>query len=246
MEINKIKVRDHCHYTGKYRGASHSICNLKFSKANFTPVFLANCDAHLVIKNLGKEEDYISCIPNNAEKYISFTIEIELRKYICNGEEKSLKHQIRFVDSYKFMASSLDWLVKNLPKEKMLETKRFFGDIDLVSRKGFFPYEWMDSFEKFGNTLPPIENIYSSFNDVGISLEDYQHACNIWERFVMKNMGNYHDLYFKTDVLLLADVFEEFRKVCMENYEHDPAWYYTAPGLAWDAALNWNKVRFAY
>ena len=153
MEKNKRKVRDHDHCTGKYRGAAHSICNLKFLKANFTPVFfhhLANYDAHLFINNFGKKDGYISCIPHNEEKYISFTIEIELREYIdSNGEERSVKHQIRFVDSYKFMASSLDSLVKNLSKEKMFQTLRFFQDIDLVLRKGVYPYEWMDSFEKF-------------------------------------------------------------------------------------------------
>ena len=163
---NKRKVRDHDHYTGKFRGAAHSICNLKFSKANFTPVVfhnLANYDAHLFIKNLGNEDGYISCIPNNEEKYISFTIEIELRKYIdSGGEERSVKHQIRFVDSYKFMASSLDSLVKNLSQEKMFETKRFFEDIELVSRKGVYPYEWMDSFEKFKEPLPCKEDFYSS------------------------------------------------------------------------------------
>ena len=141
------------------------------------------------------------------------------------------------------MASSLYSLVKNLSKEKMFQTSRFFQDINLVSRKRVHPYEWMDSFEKFKETLPPTEKFYFSLNDEGISDEDFQHACNIWERFGMQNMGNYHDLYLKTDVLLLADVFEEFRKVCIENYELDPAWYYTVPGLAWNAALKKSGVK---
>ena len=64
----------------------------------------------------------------------------------------------------------------------------------------------------------------------------------IWNGFKLKTMGDYHDLYLKTDVLLLADVFEEFRRVCLENYKLDPAWHYTSSGLAWDAALKLTKV----
>ena len=76
-----------------------------------------------------------------------------------------------------------------------------------------------------------------------MSEADYNHAQNVWKEFGMKNMGEYHDLYLKTDVLLLTDVFEEFRSVCLENYDLDPAWYYTSPGLAWDAALKKTDVR---
>ena len=80
-------------------------------------------------------------------------------------------------------------------------------------------------------------------NETHISDEDYDHARNVWEKSGLKNIGEYHDLYLKSDVLLLADVFEEFRIVCLENYQLDPAWYYTSPGLAWDAALKKTGVR---
>ena len=73
--------------------------------------------------------------------------------------------------------------------------------------------------------------------------EDYDHARNVWKEFNLKDMGEYHDLYLRSDVLLLADVFEEFRNVCLENYQLDPAWYYTSPGLAWDAALKKTEVK---
>ena len=96
----------------------------------------------------------------------------------------------------------------------------------------------MTDISRFNETqLPPKEAFHSRLNDSDISDEDYDHAERVWSEFEIKNMGDYHDLYLKSDVLLLADVFEEFRNVCLENYDLDPAWYYTAPGLAWDAAL---------
>ena len=113
----------------------------------------------------------------------------------------------------------------------------------LLKRKGIYPYDYMDCFERLSETtLPPIESFYSELNKSGISEDNYTHAQNVWETFEMETLQDYHDLYLKTDVLLLADVFENFRDVCQENYGLDPAWYYTAPGLAWDAALKVTKV----
>ena len=113
------KVRDHCHYTGKYRGAAHNSCNIQFRRPKFTPVIfhnLAGYDAHLFIKNLGVSEGNIDCIPNNEEKYISFTKHVEVDRFTPKGEEKEVivKRELRFIDSMKFMNSSLDRLVSNL------------------------------------------------------------------------------------------------------------------------------------
>ena len=101
----------------------------------------------------------------------------------------------------------------------------------------------MDSFEKLKETqLPPKEAFYSKLNDEDMSDEDYEHARKVWETFEMKTLKDYHNLYNEVDVLLLADVFENFRNICIKNYKLDPAHYYTAPGLAWDAALKITKV----
>ena len=243
------KVRDHCHLTGKFRGAAHNKCNLKFKIPKFYPVIFHNLsgyDSHLFIKNLGKSEGKIDCIPCNEEKYISFTKEIIVDKFI-NEEKKEVevKRKIRFIDSFKFMATSLDSLVKNLPKESFKNITEFYeGDeLKLLLRKGVFPYDWFDNFGKLSSTsLPPKEAFHSILNDSGISEEDYIHAQNVWETFKMKTMRDYHDLYLKSDVLLLSDVFENFRDVCLDNYRLDPMFYYTAPGLAWDACLKINKV----
>jgi len=242
------KVRDHCHFTGKYRGAAHYRCNLNFKKPKFTPVIfhnLANYDSHLFIKNLGKSDGVIKCIPNNEEKYISFSKEIEVRSYTNKeGKHVRIKHEIRFIDSFKFMPSSLDNLVNNLDHSDLRHTRKEFEEnIDLLSRKGVYPYDHMTSIERFKETkLPPIEAFHSKLNDSHISDEDYEHANRVWKEFRMKTMGDYHDLYLNSDVLLLADVSEEFRNVCLRNYDLDPAWYYTAPGLAWDAALKVSQV----
>ena len=117
-------------------------------------------------------------------------------------------------------------------------------DLQLLTRKGVFPYDWFDGFDKLSEThLPPKDEFYSKLYDAEISDEDYQHAQNVWKVFGIENFREYHDLYLELDVLLLADVFENFREVCRKNYDLDPAWYYTAPGLAWDAALKMTNVR---
>ena len=247
--IKNEKVKDHCHFTGRYRGAAHSKCNLKYHKPDFIPVVFHNLsgyDSHLFIRNLGSTKGNIGCIPNNEEKYISFTKDIEIGSYTNKkGESKPIFHKIRFIDSFKFMATSLDSLVNNLPEEAFINLERYYtyDELSLVKRKGVYPYEYMDSLERFKeNKLPPKEAFYSRLTGEDISNEDYEHAKNVWDVFGMKNLQDYHDLYIETDVLLLADVFENFRNICMENYKLDPAHYFTAPGLTWDACLKMTGV----
>ena len=111
-------------------------------------------------------------------------------------------------------------------------------------RKGVYPYDYyLDSLKRLSETqLPPKEAFYSKLNKSHISDEDYKHAQNVWEAFNCQILRDYHDLYLESDVLLLADVFETFRNLCLRNYKLDPYWYYTAPGLAWDVALKLSKV----
>ena len=250
------KVRDHCHYTGKFRGAAHQSCNLKFQRPKFTPVFfhnLQNYDAHLFVRALGLMDEVLSikCIPNNDEKYISFSLRFELKritKWDPKGEEWIeiiLKHEIRFLDSFKFTLAGLEGLVKNLSREDLKETNRFFGEkIDLVSRKGVYPYEYMDDFEKFKKqSLPKKTSFFSRLKQEKVSDEDFEHAQKVWKECKLKNMGDFHDLYLKTDVLLLADVMENFRKLCEKHYELDPAHFFTVPGMAWDAMLKMTGIK---
>ena len=243
------KVKDHCHYTGRFRGASHNSCNLKYKKPKFIPVVFHNLsgyDSHLFIKNLGYTDGNIDCIPNNEEKYISFTKNTVTGSYTNKeGKTKPIKHKIRFIDSFKFMSTSLDNLVNNLPDDAFNNLEGCYkGEkLSLVKRKGVYPYEYMDSLERLDETkLPPKEAFYSKLMGEGISNEYYEHAKKVWEVFDMKTLQDYHNLYNVTDLLLLADVFENFRKICLNNYKLDPAHYFTAPGLAWDACLKKTNV----
>ena len=107
-----------------------------------------------------------------------------------------------------------------------------------MKRTGVYPFDYVDSVDKLAeSSLPPKEAFYSRLNDESISDEDYEHAKTVWKEFGIKTLGEYTSLYNKVDVLQLADVFENFRDICLENYKLDPAWYYTSPGLAWDAML---------
>ena len=250
-ELGNDRVRDHCHYTGCYRGAAHNSCNLKYRKPESVPVFFHNLtgyDSHLFIKKLGSsnKKETIECIPNNEEKYITFTKTIITGQYTNKkGEEKNKTFNIVFKDSLKFMLSSLGALVNNLPKNGFKNISKYYTpeEVELIKQKGFYPYEYMDVIEKFNDTkLPPREVFYSKLSGKGISEKDYKHACNVWNTFKMKTFKDYHKLYNETDVLLLADVFENFRNLCLKIYRLDPVYYYTAPGLAWDACLKMTNI----
>ena len=294
-----IRVRDHCHITGKYRGSAHQECNLKIrvnpEEVKIPVIFhnLRGYDSHFIMQEIGaivKEYEYtnkkgqkcqmnINAIPNNMEKYMAFM----------------LGNHLTFLDSFQFMSSSLEKLVTNITNcgkcntckpdkcmklninnknktsqhktsfscgecqncknvdeecinpnyDKLKYTSEIFKDekLNLMARKGVYPYDYMDSFEKFNHPLPTKKDFYSILNNKDISAEDYQHAKNVWNKFGLKNMGQYHDLYLKSDILLLTDVFENFRKTCLEYYDLDPCHYFTSPGLSWDAMLKMTDIK---
>ena len=250
-ELGNDRVRDHCHFTGRYRGPAHNRCNLKYRKPKNISVFFHNLsgyDSHLFIKKLGtpNKNENIDCIPNNEEKYISFSKTIVTGQYTNKkGEIKDKTFKIVFKDSLKFMSSSLGALVNNLPKDAFKNLLKYFTpkQAEILKQKGFYPYEYMDSEEKFNDTkLPPREAFYSKLSGKGITEKDYKHAGDVWNSFKMKTFLEYHELYNITDVLLLADVFENFRDLCLKIYGLDPVYYFTAPGLAWDACLKITSI----
>ena len=242
-KLGKDRVRDHCHFTGEYRGAAHNKCNLMCKKPRILPVIFHNLqgyDAHLFIKQLAKLDGKLDCIPSTEEKYISFSKTIKVGEYKhINGDIIPITFEIRFLDSYKFLQSSLGNLVSNLSLDDFNNTKsEFKKNISLLTRKGVYPYDYVSSLDKLLETqLPPKEEFYSKLNDEDITDEDYQHAIKVWNAFGCKTIRDYHNLYLKSDVMLLADVFEKFRSTCLKHYKLDPAHYYTSPGLAWDACL---------
>jgi hypothetical protein len=232
-ELDHEVVRDHCHITGKFRGAAHVSCNLNYRLRERIPVFFHNLrgyDSHLIMEAIGKVKNKrLNCIPQNHEKYISFSL-----------------GKMEFIDTFQFLSTSLQNLVDNLSKEGVSKFKHLHRYVQkshqgntnmkmqLLSRKGVYPYRYISSFNRFNESdLPPKSAFYNDLNESYISEEDYFHAQLVWDVLNIKNLGEFHDLYMETDVHLLADVFENFRALCLQIYGLDPAHFYTSPGLAW-------------
>ena len=181
------------------------------------------------MQEIGKFDVKMSVIPNGLEKYMAFTI----------------NNNLVFIDSMQFMNSSLDGLVKNFSDNDFKFLSQKFGGelLRLVKQKGVYQYEYMDSFKKiFDDKLPGRCELLSSLKDECISEKDYFHAIDVWIMFKMNIMGDYHDLYFQTDVLLLADVFEKFISTFLEYYELDPCHYFSSPGVSWDAMFKMSEI----
>ena len=260
-DFNNDKVKDHCHFIGKYRGAAHNTCNLRYKVPKNIPVIFHNgstYDYHFIIKELASEFDgNFECLGENTEKYITFSVRI--KKRIDNNID--ITYKIKFIDSFRFMATSLSKLVDNLTdnihNDKCIKCKsnlcfvramnetllfkcidcdkdyekelnnelirRFantykFCDNDLdkfimLLRKGVYPYEYIDEWDKFNEkVVPGKESFYSNLTLENISEVDY------------------------------ADIFENFRQSCLENYELDPAHFVSLPGLAWQACFKKTNV----
>ena len=215
------KVRDHDRVTEKYRGSAHWICNinLKLNK-KISVIFhsLKGYGSHLIMQELGMFDVKINVI----EKYMAFTIN---------------KNWV-FIDSMQVMNSSLDALVINLSDNDFKHlSQEFSGEfLKLVKQKGVYPYEYMDSFKKFfDKELHNRYEFFSSLKTECISEIDYLHAIDVWIMFKMNTMDDYHNLYLKTDALLLVDIFEKLIDMCLEYYGLDPSHYFSSPRLSWDA-----------
>ena len=288
------KVRNHCHYTGKHRGAAHDICNLRYKIPKEIPVAFHNdstYDYHFIIKELAEEfEGEVKCLGENTEKYITFSVPIkkETTKKDKNGNDKITKisNKIKFIHSCRFMSTSLSNTVSKLSEglhndrckdfkscldymttkdeelifrcfrckknyeknfnkkliQRFVNTYEFRnGDLNkciLLFGKGVYPYEYMDSWQRFDETsLPDKEVFYSNLNMEDITDVDHRHGKTVFEYLINKNLGDYYDLYVQNDTLLLVDVFENFRNTCIKVCEIDPAHFLSAPGLAWQASL---------
>ena len=249
------KVRDHCHFTGTYRGCAHSFCNLNFCNRYFKiPVFfhnMKNYDGHLIIQNAEKlsNKKKIDVIAQNSEKFINIGFDslsvkdsfsfitasldklVSMTKYDNTDEKDRSKWILRENWQSNFRYSSKNDIIKT---EKCL---------DLLTEKGVYPYDYINSFDKFNDEqLPSKEQFYSRLSEEDITLDDYKKAKQIWKHFDIQNTGEYHDLYLKTDVLLLTDVFENFRDMCLSFYGLDPVYYYTLPNFAFDAMLKLTGI----
>ena len=167
---------------------------------------------------------------------------LNIEKFITFGFGK-----IRFIDSLSFMGSSLANLTENLKSkgtDKFKNLNSYFkdypeDDLELLRQKGLYPYSWVNGDpRKFEQTyLPPKSAFYDTLKEESVSEQDYLRAQLVWRKFNCKTFKDYHELYLMTDTLLLADIFEEFRNLCLENYHLDPCWFVSAPGLSEGAFL---------
>ena len=243
------KVRDHCHYSNKYRGASCNNCNLHFTGVTVNKrgeqkikledlviIFhnLRSYDGNFIIQHASKFCKNIKVLKQSFEKFMTFSF--------CG---------LKFIDSFLFMSSSLDNLTESLKTnnadkyENFIFMKQHFKEnAELMIRKGVYCYEYAQNKEVFLlKGLPEKKHFYSQLKNAEITNEEYSYAQLVYNTMGCKNFGDYHDLYLKTDVLLLADIFQNFRCSAISKYKLDPANYLTAPSMAWDAMLEMTKIK---
>ncbi|CAH0555862.1 unnamed protein product [Brassicogethes aeneus] len=238
FEDNKVRDHNHLIPENNYRGAAHKGCNINYKDSHVVPVVFHNLsgyDAHFIITDIAtRMKGTIDLLPITQEKYISFTKHID-----------EYPIQFRFIDSFRFMASSLDKLVSYMSEFQNLKSQ--FSELPddqfkLLTKKGVMPYDYINSFERFDETsLPSVEKFYNKLENKPCPRRHYLRAQHVWSAFSCQSLGDYVDLYMKTDIMLLADVFEQFRTSCIKTYDLDPAHYFTLPGFTWDAMLKYTK-----
>ena len=151
--------------------------------------------------------------------------------------------EIRFLDSFQFLKSTLAALAKNLDGDCPILKIFYPNDFKLLCRKGIYFYDYFTSLEILKQKeFPKISRLFSKLTGERCCIKDYLHALYTYKHFNMKSLQEYHDLYLETDTLLLADVFEKFRALCLKDYGLDPVYYYTTPNMAWDALLKMTKI----
>ena len=235
---------------------------------------LKGYDSHLIIKAFNNKNFSIDCIPTSTEKYLSFSIGrnitfIDSLSFIMSSLEnlvkatpsEKFKHFDKHFDNHFKTDTDIEQkllkrqllkqsdieqtdIEQKLLKQKLLKQELLKLKLKLLKQKGVYPYDYMNSYDRFDETsFPSQKDCYSQLNKESISDNDYNHALNVWKQLNIKNMGEYHDLYLTTDVLLLADVFEAFRDTAISNYHLDPTHYVSLPGFAWDALLKMTKIK---
>ena len=251
------KVFDHDHITGKFRDALCSKCNLALKlKRRFLPVIFHNFkgyDNHIIIRgglHLMKSWKY-DVIAQTREKFMSMTAKVAVDK---SKEGKTVFFDIRFLDSYQFMSASLSSLVQNLVSKSPDEDKKSLPltqnlkkqypnlTDDVIKRKGIFPFSFFDSISKLDNTsLPPIADFKNDLSGKDCAPEDYHYAQVAWSKFDCQTLGDYLIAYLQLDVFLLADVFEEFRRVSLEEDKLDPIHFISLPAMSFKSAFKMTR-----
>lgn len=242
VEFDKdhVKCRDHSHSSSAYLGAACQKCNLRRRRPRRLKIFVHNCskyDMHFLIKALPTFKERIrgiSVLPYNGENFRTMRF-----------------NSFEFLDSLSFLQASLGQLSKELqetnhsyPILKQTFLVKTGGKLDkeklrMVLGKSFFPYEYCTSLEKMMNTkkLPSRKNFNSCLSESKISKEDHDFAKSVWDKFKCKNLLDYTEIYCKIDTILLAEIFQAFRKKMTEFSGLDAAYYLSLPAYAYDSML---------
>ena len=235
--IESDKVRDHCHLTGKYRGPAHNVCNInvKQKDSNFIPFAFHNFskyDSHMFFKrlvDLKKDKVKFEIIPKTNEEYISV-------RYGC----------IRFIDSYRFLSESLDKLVKILDEDDLKILKKEFPDKwQYLNKKLAYPYQYFNSIDDYKKPVNDLkrEDFFSKLKNDYPDGEEIERTKEIIKLFNIKDGEELTRLYCKSDVILLADVFEKFVKVSTEEYKINPLYCVSLPGYTYQCALKYTNIK---
>jgi len=234
------KCRDHCHFSGKYLGAACQPCNLRRRRPNTLKIFIHNAskyDMHFIIKSIPEfrqKIEYIGVLPYNGENFRTLRL-----------------NSFEIMDSLAFLQASLGQLAadlklsnhsyKILRQTYLVREKGHFckKKLEMVLSKSFFPYEYCTSYEKMANTtsLPKLKRFYSKLSEQSISMEDHKFAKQVWKEYKCGNLIDYCKLYCKIDVILLAEIFQKFRKEMMAFSSLDPAHYISLPAYGYDSML---------
>ena len=212
-------VKDHCHISGKFRGAAHASCNVNAPKQSKIFIYFHNgkgYDNHFIIEALAanKKTRGIEIIGNTKEKYV----QIKTKRFLIH-------------DSMSHLSSGLDTLADSLKKkgqEHFTFVKQEFRSNDKFKcalQKLVYPYDYVTDFSKFNEPIPTIDVFYNKLNDEELCESDYERLLDTCKVFGVTTLGELHDLYLKIDVLLLASVFENYRKVAMATFDLDPSYY---------------------
>ena len=235
--IESDKVRDHCHLTGKYRGAAHNTCNINVKQKDSTFIPFAfhnfiNYDSHMFFKrlvDLKKDKVKFKIIPKTNEEYIAV-------KYGC----------IRFIDSYRFLSESLDKLVKNLDEDDFKILKKEFPEKwHYLNKKLAYPYEFFNSTVDYKKPVDNLtrEDFFSKLKNDYPDEEEIERTREIIKPFNIKKGEELTKLYCKSDVILLADVFEKCVKVSKEEYGINPLYCVSLPGFTYQCALKYTDIK---
>ena len=206
-------------------------------------------DNTILLNGMLKLKPQINCIGITSEKFKS--IEFKFKDFYMDddGEAQEIKskYSLKVIDSLNFLIGSLDNLSKNLNNDYKYETKKEFKDkFELINKKMNFPSEWLNEDNLNDNKLPEIKDFYSSIKLETISEEEYKQTKEIYDKLEFKNIKDYLDTYLKSDITLLCDIFENFRKGIWDKFKLDCTKYISSPSLSKDCMLKFSGAKIEH